>query len=727
MEGFKFLYTKSSRNVLEVSMFRIILAFKVLGIICLGVNSHSIFRLFSGCTFVFTRLYPNLTSDVFNYLLLSPSNYYVNFQIVIFPDIKEKYKTLSNTPTDNSLINSVSDYWNAFWKHNKTKSYCTVRIIDIPTKLEISENSDDFLIDFTSPLKPFLQTSFPTSYIVLLLNQPLKHSITKLYLTLPEHLQMTKLFCVDIKTTEIKIGCYTCPKLGITTESNEEQFHTKMSTTLTFVEVKSPQINLKSILSIWKILHRKLNNFGLKSYNELLQIYKTRYSCTNKPLLLKPNGSLNELETEEYCTKLITFQKLNCTSAHCKEIMRTNLFYLGAVSSDKHVLMENSIPISDSAEFDGLGFFIVLGKDESGQRFKMAIQNFLLPLPYTIWLGILLSFLSFLILLRLSGVLINKSVLWLYSVALDQGDNMTKSRNSLNWYLIIIWLLMMLVLKNAYNCKMYSHLTKSPEPQNIPKTFHSLFFELGINDLNILVDRVSYANIAHHMRIFRDSKSITSNVHKHIRKRLKIVTTHYREISLIQNITKYGKISYNKLSDNSTGPFAQISSAKRFAMIYDIIGFRRMTSARFLKPLISHFGKRHIVDNSNDHIMLATPKLWFVQKEIFFLEQLKQTIWQLTESGIFKMLRKNCDLAIQVNAIKGIVASGKFKDSFVNAYAYSSLVLDGNAAELDNNVEMIKFENIRAVFILFYILCTAAFLILILELILIHCIYEGRY
>ncbi len=72
-----------------------------------------------------------------------------------------------------------------------------------------------------------------------------------------------------------------------------------------------------------------------------------------------------------------------------------------------------------------------------------------------------------------------------------------------------------------------------------------------------------------------------------------------------------------------------------------------------------------------------------------------------------------------MKAIKEVVSSGKINGSYINAFIFSSLVLDGKVIEVDNNVEMIMFENIRAVFILLYILCTVAFSIFCLEFIFI--------
>ncbi|CAL8068420.1 unnamed protein product [Orchesella dallaii] len=383
-----------------------------------------------------------------------------------------------------------------------------------------------------------------------------------------------------------------------------------------------------------------------------------------------------------------------------------------------------------AAQFDSLKFSVILGTHEghNGHSWKGLIS----PFGSLVWVTVLLAMF---LLSRFFGMF---SVV---SIFLEKGHTSTKSlRREAACNLILLWLFCSFLIRNFYTSQMYSHLTKFPDPTNLPKSIKELFYN---KTMPILCEPHVEGRSLMHIESVNQGKNISSlqlDPSFSTFKKLRVIRTQHRVLQFLSDVSDSRDIPCEAFPNGSrlfrkNREDVKCKTSDRFALMSYSIGAKEAYSIRFLLPLFELLGNRQIYNMVNDLSFMTNSLMWFGTK-LFYWEQVQLQIGYLVDSGIYNWLVVNYDIKKQANILKNLmkdVGLGKG----MNFYAFSLQKVKQNRntvgktglAKTENlfgtRYAAVELRQLQNVFTLCFLLITGCIVYFICELVLISHIHLG--
>lgn len=190
------------------------------------------------------------------------------------------------------------------------------------------------------------------------------------------------------------------------------------------------------------------------------------------------------------CIKELMTQKLNCTSKLCLTELNFGFGLMPQDSFEKPYFWN-----AHGSEFQGIRNLVFYVSTKSRNWFAL-----LSPFSVVDWVAILTSICLVGVTLWLSKFKCNP-FFWLFDVILEQNDDKRSKLNRVSVALVMVWLYVAHVLRNAYTSNMYSYMTLEQNPSDLPNSFDEITKD---NDVVLLSSPTS-------MRILRQYKIAVDN------------------------------------------------------------------------------------------------------------------------------------------------------------------------------------------------------------------------
>lgn len=378
-----------------------------------------------------------------NFYVIQTENSEVNLNYTSYDEI---FNCTVGTQSDlqfNSLM-----YKNIFrpFKHS------TPSILQLPVLqgLEV-KNLQTFLTDagmYLEIVEP-KEHLYLANFVVLPLS-PLKYNTQQLKFS---HLTYLKSNIIILDQTNYKIHKPCFPIIGDCWSQDE----------LIWIPIKL-DIFLANIHSLW-VNPFKQSDATMIVLNYWYPIQACPYNGNPKMLVDKPF-----LPDIEVCVKHIIAASINCTSSSCSKHIRNYHKFSSIESPTKHI--REFLPIG--ARVHGFKYLIFINKHTS----KMAsadLNAFLLLSPFSI-LGWSIILITVFILSLILGMTVKSGgmYLWIYAILLEQ-DFMSKMQiNVHNCSIVILWMYSCHLLRSQYTSSLYTYMTLSSDPYDIPSSFNEL-------------------------------------------------------------------------------------------------------------------------------------------------------------------------------------------------------------------------------------------------------------
>lgn len=163
------------------------------------------------------------------------------------------------------------------------------------------------------------------------------------------------------------------------------------------------------------------------------------------------------------CIKELITQKLNCTSKLCLTELNFGFGLRPQDSFEKPYFWN-----AHGSEFQGIRNLVFYVSTKSRNWFAL-----LSPFSVVDWVAILASICLVGVTLWLSKFKCNP-FFWLFDVILEQNDDKRSKLNRVNVALVMVWLYVAHVLRNAYTSNMYSYMTLEQNPSDLPNSFEEI-------------------------------------------------------------------------------------------------------------------------------------------------------------------------------------------------------------------------------------------------------------
>lgn len=260
---------------------------------------------------------------------------------------------------------------------------------------------------------------------------------------------------------QILTACFTCTKYIHVDEV--EDFNVRIVTLKTYSK-RYPDFN-----------SGKLNYFGYTSTN---QYYYSKGECEKR--LLSRNTQGYQVYARDSCTKQIYFDWENSSISGLHLTMVTHTKEL----TDRDALNDpQNILISAGASFDHIKYSFFLGMAEyTSLAGKLNIvDKFTAPFPTIVW-TLLLTVVCLLSLLYTYCSVRNfgffRWLSWTVEISLEQGSIEIVSNVGKTCFFrgfpFVAWVFATNLIRNMYISSLYSNLTRSPTPPDIPADWNEL-------------------------------------------------------------------------------------------------------------------------------------------------------------------------------------------------------------------------------------------------------------
>ncbi|CAL8068424.1 unnamed protein product [Orchesella dallaii] len=339
-----------------------------------------------------------------------------------------------------------------------------------------------------------------------------------------------------------------------------------------------------------------------------------------------------------------------------------------------------------AAQFDSLKFSVILGSDENqkGHNWKDLVS----PFTAVVWPLVFLSMFYFTRFFDWFSVI---------SIFLEKGfSSIIPLSKGATWNLILVWLYCSFLIRNFYTSQMYSHLTKFPDPTNLPKSIKELFDK---KTLPILCEHILAFHLLDHINFNNALRNISSfefDPYFSAFKRIQVVKTESQIPQFWKDVSRSRDISCEafpnlRLLFAKDRTDVKCKTSSRFALLSYSVGTRRAYSSSYLTPVLELFGNRLIYKSINDLSFMSKPVLWVCRKKLFFYDQVQFRIGSLVDSGIINWLALNYDVQQQAEILKNVsIEAGYLKG--INFFMYA---LQRNTAKgkFGGKTGVVKNEN----------------------------------
>lgn len=662
-------------------------------------------KLFSDCTLHFpesnTSNNPNITAIEID--LEQFSNTVKLLSTLFRPQVTSDYlEDASYNFSNHVRYNFNSDLSQIFWKVFSVQKFC------LPCTARVISTTNDFGNSLDSSIENLTPYIFPglyeyrydedwdeNSYMLRKINPdyvlgflPVLNENTLYFLISPESMASSKI--IVITENLCYLNCFVCSKwrllLGNYISENFLNYY-RMSRVSVFVNFSNfiKESTKKLIDSTWLSINGNLQGFGMPLGSKTVDKKSNGQSCSEK--LLKGIPETMSHYPEQNCIIYVILEHLNCTSYSCRRHLVLNLNYYSSIVNENFGGSDHAI--AHGAQWDGLRFSLVLGQHE-GRRGYAGLGAISRPLSWNVWLCIGLSiFFMTAAVLKISGVLgIGRILLWVIG-------SIFENNGALNIQLgfVIGWTFACFFARNLYTSVLYSHLTKQPNPENVPENMKQLFRNDSQWNTVIFADASVSYQILNHMGVLEGRTDGNLDGFEQIVNKLKLIWINLNTTEFIRNISSMNGIDCRDMV-TETYKVEKCNVEGRFALLYNIIGWRTKSSPRFVKPMISLFGGRKLVENVNSPSILNEPVLWFTVDRFFYLESFQSTLAQLFESGIQSTFKIRYETGLVGNITKIVNLEGKFGFKG-NLLKFTEKVVSrtGYVGEDDSTKEMIWGDN----------------------------------
>ncbi|CAL8093192.1 unnamed protein product [Orchesella dallaii] len=283
---------------------------------------------------------------------------------------------------------------------------------------------------------------------------------------------------------EVYIGCFNCAKTALILEeliSIDDVL--RVTALVSWNDVSFTKIDLDNR---WNSVHRYINQLGLERN---IQRFKEFENVTDR------NGSFcksGKVFKEDICLYDILLERNNCTNPICRLLLQISFSYQNAIDVDNEFDLLYMVPFG--AQYESLKFALIFSTNEKMKG--TTILELLSPFQISVWMYVVLAMLFMSALLaKFNSKMFNSTWFWVLSILLEMDGNIKKRIDWNIGHLMCIWLYGSILLRNFYTSQMYSHLTKEPEPTNLPKSINEMFFNTTVT---ILADQdVAFALACH--------------------------------------------------------------------------------------------------------------------------------------------------------------------------------------------------------------------------------------
>lgn len=694
---------------------------------------NEILHLFSLCTFHvdFNRLTVTISDQFHGLILFSPNNtnYTQNFN-------GDKYDV--DLRLDLSPI-----YFTIFYSH-RYLTKCVVRIVYIiisNSVFNLNQTADHtgkavYWHDLSTQIFPVVTTQmkklmikkrqFPPDYLWTTLTvsreshdicQLIRREEGNLFLaSFPEGAEPVTMIilltkCETKKEGRIYIGSFFArkPKLNVPTFSLAYR-------TVVFLAARK----ITDSLQHWKSMVRFLDNFGFAEYNMRPKGKKCSETLFKRQVVYTISYFVRESE----CVRYNILEIRNCSGVMCYWNLKNFLRQENILSfqlKNAYINIREGEFFSFGAQLEGVLFSVLLKQDEDTNygRSRTNISKIFKPFPPLIWLIIIVSFLSICATVKLTGVSIGNAWFWIYSVVLEQGNDLSANQNKHNCFLILGWMLMSIILRNLYTSSMYSYFTKVPDPTNIPESITELFNmeNNGIDQISIFTESVVFDQVKYHLEKINESFHYNLNRSGQHVEIMETILQQTKWISIQGVASKnFAEYVYNISHSNPILCFnSQLEDTNvRFAILYNVIGDSGHwleLNPRFIRPLLNIFGKRKILENVHQLPSVAQPVMWLATRKHIFVKDFHRLLGRFTESGILSVLKQGYETMILRNSIVKVRDDGGFNSSW-NLFTYSSLAATTRTGTFYRDAlkqnEWATLDDVRLVFVLYlYKICVS--------------------
>lgn len=456
-------------------------------------------------------------------------------------------------------------------------------------------------------------------------------------LTVIRLIRVTKVIVINLKSQKLYIGCYSCEKQNIT----EAHLYQGLITTLVYV----PEIYDKMDFdNIWKRYNWLVRDFGVK----------------NKRFMRGSNGTCDEglvfkhylkadILPEQTCAIQTILVKINCSMLYCGRQIFMTLRKINIISDEDRTWHKSySRTFSLGAQFDGINYFVVLGKQEQKMGILIDMTIIMKPISSIVWLGILVAG-CFTALLVWGTRTMNcqTAIFWTFTVLLEKGDAVQRSSFQFLNAVLMLWVFSCILFRSIYMLNMYSYLTKSPPPENIPKTFYQLY----TGDITVFTDSSIDYKISNNIKALKLYNPDRAIVYEHLLRDTYTFSYYGKQDEIVRNISQYKEIGCtNATAVSFMQYFNAIGTKYRFSILYEEYGYNNVISSRFLAKLLLHGGRTVVSIPNNQHILI-TPVVWYLKENSYYSENIQGIIGSITEGGIFDKYQKSREVFMFYKAI----------------------------------------------------------------------------
>lgn len=467
-----------------------------------------------------------------------------------------------------------------------------------------------------------------------------------------------------------------------------------------------------SNLSLKNFTHLRIYNFFAAQIqmqpinHDYKNIWNSTIQCAYNERSLYSDTLVGLYSTTDCMKGHIAFS-LNCTTSSCQHILLIILEYL-QIPEVGEKIFPRFHTYSSGTQMYGFRYAIFVRKQESiTNRNVLALLS---PFQLNEWGLILVSFVT--LLLLLNHVTPKKNwMLYLVSIFLDQDGNSKYKLGLANSFLIIGWIFATLVFRNLYTSSMYTYMTKTPNPTNVPQTFNQLLHNSSIPLLSDGQTGQQFTNV------FLQSRKMNSTGAQYLRRiwmhtiyqywwyfngwnqlllmakgqlnSYDFVTCHsfteafYENQVLRKNISKY--TSKNCLEGS------------RFALLYTTMpqhyygGFGPHEYLSFYsKILFLLYGQYNLIENSETTIF-SDIHIWFSENRNYLTEILSIKLGWLVDSGIYNFQTHYLVLKTQMKALNEFIKASNTTCSWSRFSLVNQLVSSQNTLRILSTVNNLQY------------------------------------
>lgn len=419
----------------------------------------------------------------------------------------------------------------------------------------------------------------------------------------------------------------------------------------------------------------------------------------------------------------------NCTEYRCQATISGGLQIYKAFSSDVSPSHLSLTLTPHGSYFDGIRFSTVLSSAESSSKGNLDILSLVHPYPLNVWLLIFTSFAIWAICISLSSknsISLTKWLFWVLAEALEQGYMNRNSINYKNVLLMCSGLLTLTFLRNLYVSRIYSELTFSSPPENLPKSVVDLLEipnrfastcmadSFTIFDMQFYWKNLEYYGLRSKADIFKEK--LSQRVHQMLDEN---ITNFMLEFSSTTNGLHCGKLQKSSFRQDR-----QLGYKPTFCLLSKRTSFLYLSSSMFatadlsiILSLVKAFTTRKVVYPTLSVQSFLSMPLFYAINNMFYEDALKMKIALMEEAGLSLKERDFHKLGALTHQLKSVNREMGYGRnwSFIDLACLLQKQQDGKTMFNDMTTASLCIYDVTVVYLLFLVLIVVAGVIFILE------------